>query len=339
MKLVKDKKHHNFLIAGGAGFIGSNMVGRLLRDGHEVTVVDDLSTGSEENLIPYIAEPLFDYIKADIREYNDDVEYDRIINLACPASPIAYQLNPIQTMLTNVQGTYNLLGLAYMKGARFLQASTSEVYGDPTVHPQPEEYWGHVNCYGPRACYDEGKRAAEALVYDFQRVVQLDCRIVRIFNTYGPNMAHNDGRVVSNFIVQALQNKPLTIYGDGSQSRSFCYVDDTIEAILRVLEGSYTHPLNVGNPKEFSMLELAAEVLSICGKLYQDGMIQYYTLPQDDPKCRQPNINKIRELYGWEPKIQLKDGLRKTIEYFKRPLTIKETADILGADVKGIRKI
>jgi UDP-glucuronate decarboxylase len=663
MKVVKDK-HQKFLICGGAGFIGSNMVGRLLKEGHQVTVVDDLSTGSEKNLEPFIAHPAFDFVKADVCDYNDDQEYDRVVNLACPASPVHYQTNPIHTMLTNVQGTYNLLGFAYLKGARFLQASTSEVYGDPMVHPQTEEYWGNVNCYGPRACYtddvevltdtgwklfsdlkvtdtiatlnqntdrleyqlpteiieqeydgviqsyqnqnidlsvtpnhkmyarkrnsdnfeliesqkftdvdhsvmkktvsdwngpyqeffffpeenknikfskhkilekvkmddwlefmgyfltegcvyihnkqkivngktyfyreyriqisqsetannliftkigncltrlgikysvsrsgnsyfvfnnkqiaiylskfgksrdkyipreflnlsreqlkilfdsmmdgdgtkesedhsrvyystskhlvdgiqeimlklgyrgnirysksrniysitcvenviyskypipfieiyngmvycvtvpnrviyvrrngkavfcgncyDEGKRAAETLVYDFQRAVQLDCRIVRIFNTYGPNMAKNDGRVVSNFIVQALEGKPLSIYGDGSQTRSFCYVDDTVEAILSVLEGTYRKPLNVGNPVEFSVLELANAVLEALDK--KDHPIQYYTLPQDDPRQRNPNIDKIKELYGWEPKVQLDQGLSKTVDYFMKLL-------------------
>jgi UDP-glucuronate decarboxylase len=322
MKIIQNNEFRRYLLFGGAGFIGSNMVGRLLKEGHHVTVVDDLSTGSEKNLIPYIAEPSFDFVKADVCDYNDDQEYDRIINLASPASPIAYQLEPIKTMLTNVQGTYNALGLAYTKNARFLQASTSEVYGDPTVHPQSEDYWGHVNCYGPRSCYDEGKRAAESLVYDFQRVVQLDCRIVRIFNTYGPNMAINDGRVVSNFIVQALKGKPLSIYGDGSQTRSFCYVDDTIEAILRVMEGTYAQPLNVGNPTEFTMLELAAEVLTACKVAYDGSQIQYFTLPLDDPKQRQPNITKIKELCGWEPKVKLRAGLKKTISYFKEALTL-----------------
>jgi UDP-glucuronate decarboxylase len=328
MKVVKDE-HRTYLLAGGAGFIGSNMVKRLLRQGHQVTVVDNLSTGNEKNLEPFMQEPLFDFVQADICDYNDDQSYDRIINLACPASPIQYQLNPIQTMLTNVQGTYNLLGLAYIKNARFLQASTSEVYGDPSVHPQPEEYWGNVNCYGPRSCYDEGKRAAEALVYDFQRVVSLDSRIVRIFNTYGPNMAINDGRVVSNFVVQALLGKPLSVYGDGSQSRSFCYVDDTIEAILRVLEGDYKQPLNVGNPVEFTMLELANEVIEAIGKKTQDADIQYFTLPQNDPKQRRPDISKMKQLYDWKPKITLKQGLKKTVAYFSQaiidqPLTIKK---------------
>jgi UDP-glucuronate decarboxylase len=332
MKIVKDS-HRKYLIAGGAGFIGSNMVGRLLREGHCVTVVDNLSTGSERNLVPYIAEPLFDFVNADVRDYNDDQSYDRIINLACPASPVHYQTNPIDTMLTNVQGTYNLLGLSYLKGARFLQASTSEIYGDPLEHPQPEEYWGNVNCYGPRACYDEGKRAAETLVYDFQRVVQLDARIVRIFNTYGPNMAKNDGRVVSNFIIQALNEKPLSIYGDGSQTRSFCYVDDTIEAILSVLEGTYSQPLNVGNPVEYSMLELANAVWKATNK--GEPRISYFTLPMDDPKQRKPVIKKIKKLYGWTPKTKLKDGLAKTVEYF-RELTIKEKGSIINTQVEKI---
>jgi UDP-glucuronate decarboxylase len=337
MKIVKDK-HRKYLIAGGAGFIGTNMVKRLLGEGHYVTVIDDLSTGSEKNLEPFIAEPYFDFVKADVCDYNDSENYDRVINLACPASPVHYQTDPIHTMLSNVQGTYNLLGFAYLKKARFLQASTSEVYGDPSVHPQPEEYWGNVNCYGPRSCYDEGKRAAESLVFDFQRVVNMDARIVRIFNTYGPNMAVNDGRVVSNFIVQALKGEKLTIYGDGSQSRSFCHVDDTVEAILRVLEGDYSKPLNVGNPGEFTMLELAKAVLKATGKkgkkLFNGDLLEaniaFYTLPQDDPRQRRPDISKIKNLYGWEPKITLSEGLKSTVEYFKdaleegRGLTIKE---------------
>ena len=313
------KTTKNYLVAGGAGFIGSNMVKRLLKEGHSVTVVDDFSTGSEKNLTAFIAEPNFDFVKADVCDFNDDQDYDYVINLACPASPVHYQTNPIHTMLTNVQGTYNLLGLAYTKGARFLQASTSEVYGDPNIHPQTEEYWGNVNCYGPRACYDEGKRAAESLVYDFQRVVQLDCRIVRIFNTYGPNMAKNDGRVVSNFIVQAIQGKPLTIYGDGLQSRSFCYVDDTVEAILRVLEGTYTQPLNVGNPDEYTVQELATAVMAAVGN--SSSTFNYYTLPQDDPRQRKPNITKMTQLFDWTPKTKLDKGLKNTVKYFKELLS------------------
>lgn len=316
-----------YLVAGGAGFIGHHMVKRLVSEDfhgpkllpntNEVTVVDNYCTGSKKN---HVRSKQVKYILDDICDYRDNHKYDRIINLACPASPVAYQSTPIQTWLTSVQGVYNLLGLAHLCGARFLQASTSEVYGDPTVHPQKETYWGNVNSYGPRACYDEGKRAAESLIYDFQRVAQSDCRIVRIFNTYGPNMAENDGRVVSNFIMQAIQNKPITIYGDGSQTRSFCYVEDTVEAILRVLEGSYSQPLNVGNPKENTMLELAAAVI---GLTKSKSKIISMTLPENDPRQRCPDISKIKELYWWAPNTELEQGLRKTIAYF-RALQLKK---------------
>lgn len=307
----------NYLIAGGAGFIGSHLVEKLLKNtDNRVVVVDDLSTGSEKNIKKYKKLPNFTFVNADICHYNDSYKYDRIINLACPASPVHYQTSPIQTMITNVQGTYNLLGLAYLKGARFLQASTSEIYGDPSVHPQPEEYNGNVNCYGPRSCYDEGKRAAETLVYDFQRVVGLDARIVRIFNTYGPNMAVNDGRVISNFIVQAIKGEKITIYGDGSQTRSFCYVEDTVKGILEVLEGDYDKPLNLGNPDEYSMLEIAKAVMATVG--ITKSKLAYFTLPQDDPKQRKPDITKIYEKYGWKPVITLDKGLDYTVKYFKK---------------------
>jgi UDP-glucuronate decarboxylase len=328
-----------YLISGGAGFIGTNMVRRLLKEGNEVTVVDDYSSGKFENILPFKTNKKFTIIESDICSFNDKTVYDRVINLASPASPIAYQMNPVQTMLTNVQGTYNLLGLAFLSNARFLQASTSEVYGDPQVHPQTEDYWGNVNCYGTRSCYDEGKRCAETLVFDFQRVAALDARIVRIFNTYGPHMAVDDGRVVSNFIVQALLDKPLTIYGDGSQTRSLCYLDDTIEAILTVLEGSYTRPLNVGNPVENTMLELANAVWDEVEKtdgseppqrryrriqkshyLEQGPKLSYLPLPLDDPKQRQPDISRIKGLYGWSPKVKLAKGLAKTVKYFKETL-------------------
>ena len=314
IKTYKSKKK-SYLVAGGAGFIGSHLVERLLKERNKVTVVDDLSTGSANNIAKFKDTVGFEFRKEDVCNYNDSDSYDFVINLACPASPVHYQTNPINTMLTNVQGTYNLLGFSFLKGARFLQASTSEVYGDPSIHPQPESYWGNVNCYGPRACYDEGKRAAETLVYDFQRAAQLDARIVRIFNTYGPNMAVNDGRVVSNFIVQALKGNPITIYGDGQQTRSFCYVTDTVDAILKTLHGSYAAPLNVGNPNEYTMMELAQAVLEAVGA--SDSQISYFTLPQDDPKQRKPDISKIYELYGWEPTIMLDKGLSDTVQYFR----------------------
>jgi UDP-glucuronate decarboxylase len=318
---------NNYLVTGGAGFIGHHMVKRLLKEKNRVVVVDNLSSGSEANIEEFKSNKNFEFRQADICDYKDDDKHNFIINLACPASPIQYQMNPIQTMLTNVQGTYNMLGLAFLKGARFLQASTSEVYGDPQIHPQPEEYYGYVNSYGPRSCYDEGKRAAEALIFDFQRVVSLDCRIVRIFNTYGPNMAADDGRVVSNFIVQALNGKPLTIYGDGKQTRSFCYVSDTVEGILKVLYGDYSLPLNVGNPIENTMLELAQEVIATVGN--DKSKVKYYTLPVNDPKQRCPDISKISQLYDFKPKVALSKGLSKTVDYFS--LTIKETSDKLVA--------
>lgn len=316
----------NYLVTGGAGFIGHHMVKRLLKEKHKVVVVDNLTSGKIGNIDSFLKNKNFEFRQADICDYKDDDKHDFIINLACPASPIQYQMNPIQTMLTNVQGTYNMLSLAYLKGSRFLQASTSEVYGDPKVHPQPEEYFGHVNSYGPRSCYDEGKRAAEALIFDFQRVVALDARIVRIFNTYGPYMAPDDGRVVSNFIVQALQGKPLTIYGDGKQTRSFCYVSDTVEGLLKVLHGDYSLPLNVGNPVENTMLELAQEVIATVGN--DKSKVKYYTLPVNDPMQRCPDISKISQLYGFKPKIKLSVGLAKTVDYFS--LTIKETSDKLS---------
>ena len=304
-----------YLVAGGAGFIGSHLVEKLsAKKANHIRVVDNYSTGSERN---HVIAKNVEYVNADVCDYRDTEKYDRVINLACPASPVAYQLNPIQTMLTNVQGTYNLIGLAYLAKARFLQASTSEVYGDPTVHPQVEEYWGNVNSYGPRSCYDEGKRAAETLVYDFQRVANLDARIVRIFNTYGPNMAKDDGRVVSNFITQALQREPITIYGDGSQTRSFCYVSDTVEAILRVLEGGYTKPLNVGNPTESTMLQLATEVIRATKSKSE---LVTMPLPENDPKQRCPDITKIKKLYKWQPTVFLEPGLEKTVAYFKKVL-------------------
>lgn len=300
------------LLAGGAGFIGTNLVKRFLKDNkNKITVIDNYCTGSVNN---HIKDKRVVYINADICDYRDSESYDYVLNFACPASPVAYQSIPIQTWLTSVQGTYNLIGLAYLCKAKYFHASTSEVYGDPAISPQVEEYWGNVNCYGPRSCYDEGKRAAEALIYDFQRVVNMDAKIIRIFNTYGPYMARNDGRVVSNFIVQALENKPITIYGDGEQTRSFCYVDDTVEAIIRVMSGEYNQPLNVGNPDEFTMLELAEKVLKITGS---NSNIVKMPLPIDDPKQRKPNIDKIYNLYDWHPEIKLESGLKRTIKYFK----------------------
>lgn len=308
----------NYLIAGGAGFLGSHLTKRLLSEGNYVTVIDDMCTGSYENIRLLFGNDNFDFISHDINDRNlvslfRSDSFDGIFNLACPASPIHYQNIPIQTTLTCVIGTNNLLELAVKHKCKILQASTSEVYGDPQISPQPESYVGHVNSYGPRACYDEGKRAAEALFYDYKRVHNVDTRIVRIFNTYGPNMCIDDGRVVSNFIVQALRGDDITIYGDGSQTRSFCYVDDLIGAMLTVWNSNAETPVNIGNPSEFTMLELAEKVLKITNSR---SKITFLPLPADDPKQRRPDIQKAKTL-GWEPKIDLENGLEKTVEYFK----------------------
>jgi len=305
-----------YLIAGGAGFIGTNLVRRLIEKEQEVLVLDDYSTGSPVNLPTHPKLKVWEYKIQDIdklfRGTFDDV--DRIINLACPASPVAYQEQPLHTLDTSFNGTTKLLEVASYTGARFLHTSTSEIYGDPKEHPQTEEYWGNVNCYGPRACYDEGKRVAESLIYEYQQV-PVDARIVRIFNTYGPYMAMDDGRVVSNFIVQALRRQPITIYGDGSQTRSFCYVDDLLDGLLHVLEGDYSRPINLGNPSEFTIRELATVVCEVVG--VPDSLIEYKPLPQDDPKQRRPDISKMKELYGWEPRYTLRQGIQKTVRYFE----------------------
>jgi UDP-glucuronate decarboxylase len=313
-----------YLIAGGAGFIGSNLVKRLLDAGEDVVVLDDHSTSKPENLRPVISHSKLIFKKIDITnpslmEGISSYGFDYVINLACPASPIHYQRIPIKTMDTCYIGTKNLLEIAKKAKATFLQASTSEVYGDPAVHPQVEEYWGNVNTYGPRACYDEGKRAAEALICEYQRL-GVKTRVIRIFNTYGPNMAVDDGRVVSNFICQALQNKDITIYGTGSQSRSFQYVDDLIDGLLLVLKGDYDKPINIGNPHEFCMMYLATEIIQLIPNTTSN--IVFQSLPQDDPKQRCPDISKMKDLYGWEPKIQLKEGLLRTIEYFRTQLML-----------------
>lgn len=297
------------LVTGGAGFVGSHLCSALVDQGHEVICVDNFYTGNKQN----IAHLPIELIDHDIC-HPIFIEVDEIYNLACPASPVHYQNNPLQTTRTSVVGALNLLDLAHKTGAKILQASTSEVYGDPTVHPQIESYWGHVNPVGIRACYDEGKRCAETLFFDYQRQHQLDIRVVRIFNTYGPNMHPNDGRVVSNFIVQAITNQLITIFGDGSQTRSFCYVDDLVAGLIATMEGSYIGPINLGNPTEFTMLELANQVLKLTKST---SKLVFRPLPQDDPKQRRPDITLAKQMIGWQPTIALSDGLIKTISYFQ----------------------
>lgn len=305
------------LVTGGAGFLGSHLCERLLNDGHEVICLDNYFTGRMVNVAHLRDNRNFELIRHDVTE-PILLEVDRIFNLACPASPIHYQFNPVKTIKTSVMGAINMLGMAKRVKARILQASTSEVYGDPAVHPQTEDYWGNVNPIGIRSCYDEGKRVAETLFMDYHRQNNVDIRIVRIFNTYGPRMLMNDGRVVSNFIVQALKGEDLTIYGDGSQTRSFCYVDDLIEGFVRMMnQDKITGPVNIGNPGEFTMLELAKEVLDLSGS---KSKIVYKPLPGDDPKMRRPNIDLAKSALGWEPTIPLRQGLEKTIVYFEELL-------------------
>lgn len=308
------------LVTGGAGFIGSHLCERLLNDGHEVICLDNFFTGRRENVIELFDNPRFELIRHDVIE-PILLEVDQIYNLACPASPIHYQYNPVKTVKTNVMGTINMLGMAKRVRARILQASTSEVYGDPQVHPQTEDYWGHVNPIGIRSCYDEGKRLAETLMMDYHRQNNVDIRIARIFNTYGTRMLENDGRVVSNFIVQALRGKELTVYGTGEQTRSFCYVDDLVEGLIRLMNTDAVHdPVNLGNPGEFTMKELAQEIASLCGIT---AALKFEPLPQDDPKQRKPDITRARELLGWEPTIPLREGLQRTIAYFEEQLKSK----------------
>lgn len=304
------------LVTGGAGFLGSHLCDRLVAQGHHVLAVDNYFTGSKKNIEHLLDSKNFEIIRQDIciPLY---VEVDEIYNLACPASPYYYQLDPIQTMKTSVIGAFNMLGLAKRTGAKILQASTSECYGDPAVHPQPETYWGNVNPIGIRSCYDEGKRAAETLFMDYHRKHAVDTRIMRIFNTYGPRMNPNDGRVVSNFVVQALQGKDITIYGDGTQTRSFCYVDDLLDGMMALMDSDYHSPVNIGNPGEFTMLELAEKVIQLTGTA---SRVVFQELPQDDPQQRKPNIALAKELLNWAPFIQLDQGLVKTIEYFRNIL-------------------
>lgn len=302
------------LISGGAGFVGTHLTRRLLSMGYEVLCVDNFFTGTKDNIVEFVGNPRFEMVRHDVT-FPLYVEVDQIYNLACPASPIHYQHDPVQTTKTSVHGAINMLGLAKRVRAKILQASTSEVYGDPSMHPQKESYWGNVNPIGPRSCYDEGKRCAETLFFDYHRQHKLEIKVARLFNTYGPNMHPQDGRVVSNFIMQALQNKPITIYGDGKQTRSFCYVDDLVTALIAFMETdkTVTGPINLGNPKEFTIRQLAENVIRLTGSKSQ---LINEPLPVDDPQQRQPDITVAKRELGWEPKIQLEDGLLKTIAYF-----------------------
>ncbi len=308
------------LVTGGAGFLGSHLCDRLIARGEDVLCVDNFFTGSKRNVAHLLLEPRFELVRHDVT-FPLYVEVDSIYNLACPASPVHYQHDPVQTTKTSVHGAINMLGLAKRVKARILQASTSEVYGDPEVHPQTESYWGRVNCIGPRSCYDEGKRCAETLFFDYQRQHDLDVKVVRIFNTFGPRMHPGDGRVVSNFIVQALRGEDVTIFGDGSQTRSFCYVDDLIDGMLRMMDSpkGFCGPVNLGNPGEFTMLELAEKVLAATGS---KSRLVRKPLPQDDPRQRKPDITLATTQLGWQPKVSLDDGLKETIGYFRRLLAL-----------------
>ncbi len=311
---MKNPQKLKVLVTGGAGFIGSHLCSRLLGEGYEVVCVDNFFTGSKRNIAGLLTDPYFEVLRHDIT-FPLYVEVDRIFNLACPASPIHYQNDPVQTTKVNVHGAINMLGLAKRLKARIFQASTSEVYGDPDVHPQAESYWGNVNPIGTRACYDEGKRCAETLFFDYYRQHRLEIKVARIFNTYGPNMHPNDGRVVSNFIVQALKGEPITIYGDGSQTRSFCYVDDLVDAFMLLMESpvDVTGPINLGNPAEMTVLELAERIVELTGSKSE---IVRRELPADDPRKRKPDITLAQRHLGWQPKVSLNDGLQKTIVYF-----------------------
>ena len=306
------------LVTGGAGFLGSHLCDRLLKDGNDVICVDNLFTGSKDNIRHLLNNPYFEFIRHDVTQPTF-VECDQIYNLACPASPKWYQKDPVYTFKTSIYGAMNVLGLAKRTGARVLQASTSEIYGDPIVHPQPEEYWGNVNTIGIRSCYDEGKRAAETLFFDYYRKHDVDIKVIRIFNTYGPRMDIGDGRVVSNFIVQALRGEDITIYGEGNQTRSFCFVDDLIDGMVKMMnsENSFTGPVNLGNPGEFTIKELAEMVIELTGT---SSKIVFEPLPSDDPTQRKPVIDLAKKKLDWEPKIELRDGLLQTIDYFKKKI-------------------
>ncbi|MBU4101608.1 MAG: SDR family oxidoreductase [Proteobacteria bacterium] len=322
MKYYDNKR---ILITGGAGFLGSHLCERLISKGSEIICVDNCFTGTRKNMASLLNNPNFEFIRHDIT-FPLYIEADEIYNLACPASPIHYQFDPVQTTKTSVHGAINMLGLAKRVKAKILQASTSEVYGDPEIHPQPESYWGKVNPIGPRSCYDEGKRCAETLFFDYHRQHGLKIKVVRIFNTYGPRMHPNDGRVVSNFIVQALSNKDITVFGDGSQTRSFCYVDDLITGLIKMMNSpdEFVGPVNLGNPDEFSVLELAKKITELTGS---KSKIVFRPLPQDDPLQRQPDISMAKEKLDWQPVIKLDDGLKKTVEYFDKILTNENTAN------------
>ncbi|OSO94286.1 NAD-dependent dehydratase [Cylindrospermopsis raciborskii CENA303] len=300
------------LVTGGAGFIGSHLIDRLMSNNHEVICLDNFYTGSKQNVLSWLNNPRFEIIRHDITE-PIRLEVDQVYHLACPASPVHYQYNPIKTVKTNVMGTLNMLGLAKRVKARFLLASTSEVYGDPEIHPQTEEYHGSVNPIGIRSCYDEGKRVAETLTFDYYRENKVDVRVARIFNTYGPRMLENDGRVVSNFVVQALRGNPLTVYGEGQQTRSFCYVSDLVEGLIKLMNGDYTGPINLGNPEEYTILELAQTIQNMINPEVQ---IKFTPLPADDPRRRRPDITKAKTWLNWEPKISLQTGLKLTVEDF-----------------------
>jgi len=305
----------NILVTGGAGFIGSHLCDSLINE-HKVICVDNLFTGNRDNIRHLLKNPNFRFIEHDIIEplFLDDDEIDQVYNLACPASPVHYQYNAIRTIKANILGTINMLGLAKKHKAKILQTSTSEVYGDPLEHPQKESYWGNVNCIGVRSCYDEGKRCAETLMFDYHRQNNVDIRIVRIFNTYGPRMARNDGRVITNFITQALDNRDLTVYGDGKQSRSFCYVSDMVDGLIKAMNSDFTGPVNLGNPSEFIILELAKKIIKLSGS---KSKIVFGKLPEDDPKQRRPDITLAKEKLKWVPEVHIDEGLKKTVEWFE----------------------
>ncbi|PZO45710.1 MAG: NAD-dependent dehydratase [Leptolyngbya sp.] len=320
------------LVTGGAGFIGSHLIDRLMTAGHEVICLDNFYTGHRHNLLHWLSHPYFELIRHDVTEPLR-LEVDQIYHLACPASPVHYQYNPVKTIKTNVLGTLNMLGLAKRVNARLLLASTSEVYGDPEVHPQPEEYRGNVNPIGIRSCYDEGKRVAETLAFDYHRQNNVDIRVARIFNTYGPRMLENDGRVVSNFVVQALQGNPLTLYGTGAQTRSFCYVSDLVEGLMRLMNGDYIGPVNLGNPDEYTILQLAQTVQSMVNP---DADLVYKPLPEDDPQRRKPDITKAKTFLDWSPTISLQEGLKLTIDDFRDRVTQAETETAVQPSLQSV---